>query len=95
MVVAEPLLVKPGCPRTVVAASPLVNGVVYSTTRLFWLSTTQRLPDESDAIPYGESRPVVVVAEPLLVKPGCPRTVVAASPLAKPDPFKYSSTLLF
>ena len=35
------------------AAWPLVNGVVYLSTRLFDVSDTQRLPEESNAIPVG------------------------------------------
>ena len=41
----------PDWPMTSEAVSPLVNGVVYFSARLFDVSDTQRLPEESNAIP--------------------------------------------
>ena len=44
---------KLACPRTVVAASSVVNGYVNSRTLLLPESATHRLPEESKAIPAG------------------------------------------
>ncbi len=47
-------------------------------TRLLNASVTQRLPDESNTIPWGPFMPVEVVAAPEEVKSGCPSTREAA-----------------
>src|SRR5579864_4611812 len=68
-------------PMAMDAASPFVNGVLYSSTRLLAWSAIQRLPDGSNPMPLGLFSPVWVVAEPLFAKFDWPITVDAASPV--------------
>jgi len=72
------LVVKLDWPRTSDAASPVVRGARYSVTRLLLHSATQRLPEESKAMPVGPFSPVDVTADEKPVKPDWPSTRVAA-----------------
>src|SRR6267143_2129200 len=74
-------VVKPACPTTTVAASPVVIGAAYSSTRLLPKSTTQRFPAESNDIPVGVKSVVAVVPAVFVVNEPCPTTTVAASPV--------------
>jgi len=49
-------VVKLFLPRTILAFSPLENGVLNSRTRALVLSLTHKLPEESNARPAGLSR---------------------------------------
>src|SRR2546428_319846 len=69
------------CPTTTVAASPVVIGAAYFSTRLLAVSATQRFPAESNAIPIGLLSVVAVVPSVLVVNELCPTTTVAASPV--------------
>src|SRR5207245_10011400 len=79
-VVPAVLVVKVPCPTTTVAASPVVIGAAYSSTRLLPSSATQRFPAESNEIPVGVLSVVAVVPDVPVVKVPCPTTTVAASP---------------
>lgn len=79
--VPEVPIVKLDCPRTNVAASPVMKGAVYSRTLWLPVSDTQRFPEASKARPVGDHSPVAVVASVLEVKLDCPRTSAAASPV--------------
>ena len=63
-------------PRTSEAASPVVNGGVYSRIRLLSESATQRLPEESKASPVGMVSPAGEAAFMSVVKDDWPRTRV-------------------
>src|SRR5271157_178263 len=71
--------VKSGCPITRLAASPVENGAVYSTTLSLEESTAQRLPLESNASAFGVFNPTEVVPEASDLKSGWPITRLAAS----------------
>lgn len=66
------------CPRTTLAASPVVNGARYSRTLLLLESATHRLPWESIATAEGTFRVVEEGLTPFEVKVVCPRTTLAA-----------------
>src|SRR2546428_725068 len=85
-------VVKVLCPTTTVAASPVVIGAAYFSTRLLAASTTQRFPAESNEIPNGTLSVVAVVPAVPVVKSPCPITTVAASPVVIGA--AYSSTRL-
>src|SRR5256712_526903 len=87
VVPAVPVVNEP-CPTTTVAASPVVIGATYSSTRLLPESATQRFPAESNAENLGVKSVVVVVPDVPVVKVPCPTTTVAACPL------KNAKTLL-
>ena len=53
---SDPSVTKSFTPRTVLALSPLVKGIVNSNTLPLLASTTQRLPVESKVIWFGERR---------------------------------------
>ena len=70
-------------PRTIEAAWPFVNGVLYLRTRLLKKSATHRLPDASTATEIGAFSEVAVggvaATEPD-VKLACPSTIDAGLP---------------
>ena len=65
------------------AAWPLVNGVLYFSARLFDVSDTQSVPEESNAIPVGWLSELAVGGLAVLfdVNPDWPMTTEAASPV--------------
>jgi hypothetical protein len=74
-------LVKFGCPKTRVAASPVVNGAVYRKIRWLLGSDAHRFPAESNAIEAGLFKEVAKIPPLLTVfeeRFGCPKTSVAA-----------------
>src|SRR3989449_281875 len=85
-------VVKVPCPTTRVAASPVVIGAAYFSTRLLPVSATQRFPAESYEIPSGWLSVVAVVPAVPVVKVPCPTTTVAACPFDIVT--AYSSTLI-
>src|SRR3989442_929602 len=91
-VVPDVPVVNVPCPITTVAASPVVIGAAYSSTRLLFGSATQRFPAESNEIPNGLLSVVAVVPDVPVVKVPCPTTRVAASPVVIGA--AYSSTRL-
>src|SRR2546425_491190 len=80
-VVPAVFVVNEPCPTTTVAASPVVIGAAYFSTRLLLNSATQRFPAESNEIAVGLLSVVAVVPAVLVVKVPCPTTTVAASPV--------------
>src|SRR2546422_921553 len=87
-VVPDVPVVKVPCPTTTVAASPVVIGAAYFSTRLLPPSTTHRFPAESIAEVLGPKSVVEVVPGAAIVKVLCPTTTVAACP------FENAKTLL-
>ncbi|SHO44742.1 hypothetical protein NSIN_20424 [Nitrosotalea sinensis] len=85
--------VKFGWPITVVAASPLENGAVYSNTLLLPSSATHKLPDESNARPIGEFSLVALGVKSFVVKLDWPITVVALCPLVKAYAAKFNGRI--
>src|SRR5438552_93032 len=65
------------------AAWPLVNGAVYLSTRLIDVSDSERLPEESNAIPVCPLSELAVggAAAPFDVNTDWPMTSEAASPV--------------
>src|SRR6267143_1036757 len=80
------------CPITTVAASPVVIGAAYISTRLLPPSAAQSVPTESNEIPSGPVSVVAVVPDVPVVNEPCPITTVAASPVVIGA--AYSSTRL-
>src|SRR5438445_3636990 len=87
-------VVKVPCPTTTVAASPVVIGAAYFSTRWLFESTTQRFPAESNEIPVGTLSVVAVVPLVPVVNEPCPITTVAASPVVIGAAY-FSTRLLF
>ena len=86
-------VVKVLCPITTVAASPVVIGAAYFSTRWLLLSPTHRFPAESNEIPSGALSVVAVVPPVFVVKEACPSTTVAASPVVIGEAY-FSTRLL-
>ena len=90
-----PVTVRLDAPRASEAFMEFEKGGLYSRTLLFSLSTTHKLPEESNASPNGPSRlPAHVVCPELARHPGreldvvkfvCPMTSDALIPLEKGD----------
>src|SRR5580698_5158845 len=67
----------PVCPRTTLAASPVVRGARYSRILLLLVSATQRFPWASNATAEGTFSVVEEGLTPFEVNPVCPRTTLA------------------
>src|SRR2546428_118272 len=80
------------CLTTTVAASPVVIGAAYFSTRMLLISAIQRLHTESNERPNGMLSVVAVVPAVFVVNEPCPTTTVAASPVVIGA--AYSSTRL-
>src|SRR5277367_6457677 len=65
----------------ILAAIPVVNGGLYSRTRLFEASATNKFPLESKAASPGPRSPAAVDAAALLVRLGWPSATLALIPV--------------
>src|SRR5260221_6854454 len=78
-------LVKLVWPKTLSAVVLVVSGVLYLSSRLFWLSETKTFPAESTATPSGPHRLSAVIPPllhvPVVKLPSCPNTLSATPPL--------------